>query len=186
MSTAEDVLYVYERNSLYYDKLNNSFIEYSLYDENGEKNILPVFPETIGNPFIKCSFKRKVYIRPGEECSICYDKIMTKTNAWLTPCGHSFHKKCLFMSYEIKRQINPYCSLKCPLCRTNLGLDIKELGYRYRYVFSNQLDNLENFWIRKDFICCDICPAKNFHYIGMKKDCKYCKKFQNGDLLFGL
>ncbi len=190
MSTAEDVLYLYERNTLYYDKLNyklnDSFLEYSIYDTDGEESNLPIFPETIGNPFFKCNFKRKVYIKPGEECSICFDKIMTKKNAYLTACGHSFHKTCLFTTYEIKRQTNPYCSLNCPLCRAKLGLDIKDLAYRYRYIFNNQLDNLENFWIKKDFICCDICPSKNFHYIGMKNNCEDCKKYQDGDLLFGL
>lgn len=186
MSTAEDVLYLYERNSLYYDKSSELFLEYSVYDKNGDESNLPIFPETIGNIFIKCDMKRKVYIKPGEECSICLEKIMTKRNAYLTACGHSFHKNCLFKTYETKRQTNPYCSLLCPLCRAKLGLDIKDLAYRYRYICTNQLDNLENFWLRKNYLCCDICPSKNFHYIGMKKDCNYCKKYQDGDLLFGL
>lgn len=186
MSTAEDVLYLYERNSFHYDKLDESCLGYSLYDLNEEENNLPILPETIGNQFIKCNFKRKVYIKPGEECSICFEKIMTKRNAYLTACGHSFHKKCLFKTYQVKRQTNPYCSLYCPLCRAKLGLDIKDLAYRYRYICTNQLDNLENFWLRNDFMCCDICPNGKNHYIGMKKDCDTCKKYQDGELLFGL
>ena len=184
MTTAEDVLYLYERNSLYYDNPSELLYIYDTYD-NGKPANLPVNPEIIGNSLVKCDFKRKVYIKPGEECPICFEKIITKKNAYLTACGHSFHKKCLFMTYEANRKVNPYCILKCPICRSNLGLDIKDLAYKYRYP-DNQLDTLENFWIRKDFMCCDICPSNKFHYIGMSKICNTCKKYQSGDIMFGI
>jgi hypothetical protein len=183
MTTAEDVLFLYERNNRYYNILEED--NYFEHDENGNEINLPIIPETIGNQYIKCNFKRKVYIKPGEECCICLDKIYTKTNAYLTGCGHSFHKKCLFKSYEVKRKSNPNCTLNCPLCRSNMGLDIKDLAYRYRYVSFNQLDNLENFWIKKDYMNCDICYNRD-HYIGMKKNCNICKKYCDGELLFGL
>jgi hypothetical protein len=173
MSTAEDVWYLYERNNKYYN--------------NEEKYILPIEPETIGNQSNKCNFKRKVYIRPDEECSICLDKINKKSTAYLTGCGHSFHKKCLFNLYEIKRNYNPFCVLKCPICRTNMGLEISELSFKYHINLNNNLDRLENFWIKKDYLCCDICPNRvKIHYIGMNKKCKTCIKYHNGDILFGL
>jgi hypothetical protein len=193
MTTAEDVWYLYEKKNRYEDLIqhnNENIIQYEEenYDYDYDKDLYgcPIIPDTIGNIFNKCNFNRKVYIKPGEECCICLDIISKKTNAYLTGCGHSFHKKCLFKSYEVKRKSNPNCTLNCPLCRAHLGLDIRDLAYRYSPVPDRYLDNLENYWLRNDFMCCDICPNKKNHYIGMKKDCNTCMKYQNGDILFGL
>lgn len=42
----------------------------------------------------------KCYINPQEDCSICLEKICNKSDAYLTNCGHAFHKSCLFKTYE--------------------------------------------------------------------------------------
>lgn len=182
MATAEDVFYLYERNSRhYYDNEND--IEY--YEEN---KINPVRPYTIGNQFVKCSLDRKIYIKPGEACPICFDNIEIKKNAYLTICGHSFHKKCIFDYYEHKRLDNPYSQLRCPLCRFNNGHDLKSLEYRYHInvIKPNYCDDLENFWLNKDYKLLQICSKNKKHFIGMNKNCQNCKKYRNGELIFGI
>lgn len=197
MTTTEDVWFLYEKRNDYADliifnKNECDKTEYDfdpsyiclIYSEIGNES--PIYPEKIGNEFNKCNFKRKVYIKPGEECPICYEAINHKSNAYLTGCGHSFHKTCIFKHYEIRRQFNPNCSLYCPMCRSCLGLEIKDHLYRYRYTYINHLDNLENFWLKKELMYCDICHCNKDHYIGMKKDCDTCKEYIDGKLLFGL
>lgn len=185
MTTAEDVWYLYEKKNTYKDLIKHD--KTTDYIDNFDTDLYesPVNPEKIGNQFNSCNFKRKVYIKPGEECPICLENIVTKSNAYLTGCGHSFHKKCLFKNYEANRKMKANCSLNCPMCRSNLGLEIKECAHRY-LCYDNYLDQLENFWLRNEFMCCDICYNKKDHYIGMKKDCETCKQYINGELLFGL
>ena len=102
-------------------------------------------------------------VEEEENCPICLDPLETKEVKTLDKildengkevCGHSFHKKCLFIAYETKRKTNPYCILHCPLCRSKMGHEIKDVSYRYKLL--NNLDILENFWIKKEFMCCDI------------------------------
>jgi hypothetical protein len=51
------------------------------------------------------------------DCIICMNELSLDTNdpdAWLTPCGHAFHKPCLERWMDIK--------LECPTCRRPLPL----------------------------------------------------------------
>jgi len=176
MSTAEDVFYLYERNLTHYttcSSLNlcpNNYCNECCCSDNS-----CVKPITIGEQNMKCNLNRKCYIRPGEECSICLEPIMKKSEAYLTYCGHSFHKNCIFKSFEQKWD-QKYCStFKCPICRRNLVADIANINIRYNEKWGQfTLDNLEHFWTRKDFILPEYCQNGWDHYQGLNDDCSNC------------
>lgn len=188
MATVEDVLelYVREPTKIYHDCQKKNNIENC---PNCWKGVCYCFSEepiktiTIGNNEVPCNIKRKCYIKPGEECPICMESITNKSNAYLTCCGHSFHKKCIFKSMETFWQHNYAKNFKCPMCRTNLGMDIHAINERYTINDnSGYLDELENFWFKKDFRMAHTCRNNYDHYLGMKKDCSHCRKYVlNGD-----
>jgi len=188
MATAEDVFYLYERNSSYYHNCN----------KQGKINECPdnwqnecychtkqdVLPLTIGNQYVPCSIKRRCYIRPGQECPICLENILRKSEAYISCCGHSYHKHCIFKSMETQWKKKYASNFKCPLCRTNLGTDVEALGVRYTS-FRNSLDNLENFWLSKDLMLAQTCSNNYDHDLGMKKDCYICSRYrEKGELLY--
>lgn len=161
---------------------------FQLYDNNHDtnnkiqQNIL--YKNTIGDITIPFQLKRKCYISCNEECPICYDAIITKQNAYITPCGHSYHKKCLFNYIQKKREANGFTSvLKCPMCRSRLGYP--DIFVRYKNNFydcengeNNLLDKLEDFWITKEYRIPDYCFNGQDHYLGMKNTCLECKYYQ--------
>lgn len=157
----EDVFYLYERNKL-------------IYSNNPESEL--VQPYLLGEIGLPCKFKTKCYIKCGEQCAICLESILNKKNAFLTGCGHAFHRNCLFKSFEIKWMLKPFSSLRCPLCRCGLGFPELDL----KYISNDNLDQLENFWLSKEFIMPTYCSnLKSSHYLGMNKKCckciSYCK-----------
>ena len=170
--TIDDVFYLYERNKTIYNNcklLNKECITYydnicyCFLDEN-------VFPITIGEQTINCMLNRKCYIKIGEECPICLEKIIYKTNAYLTGCGHAYHRLCLFKVFETQWKQKPYSTFKCCICRCYLGCP--DLFERYNKN-GNELDQLENFWLSKDYIMGIFC-GRNKHYLGMNNKCKKC------------
>jgi len=191
MTTLEDVFSLYERNaaSVYHDCAQLNKLETCPIKWEGKclcQFKVPVFPKTIGNPEIPCNIKRRCYVKPGHECPVCFEPILTKTTAYLTCCGHAFHKKCIFEMVESKwLQLYP-CTIHCPLCRTYLGSEIYEMTKRYN-IFDqdkpmNYLDRLEEFWIGKDFELVVPCSNGFDHAAGMKKGCSQCKKYiQTGE-----
>ena len=188
MATAEDVFYLYERNSSYYHSCKQQG-KIDLCPDNWSNECFcytkqEVFPSKIGNQCVPCDIKRKCYIKQGEECPICLEGIFRKKDAYITCCGHSFHKCCIFKSMETQWKRKYASNFKCPLCRTNLGTDIHEIDSRYN-VSGNSLDNLENFWLNKDFMLAQTCGKNYDHEIGMKKDCFICFKYrEKGYLLY--
>lgn len=154
---------------------------YNLYEFHPNQQNNVVIKNKIGNNECRPCFTRKMYIKPFEECPICYTPITKKSDAYLTQCGHAFHKKCIFESYVFKQQYKTCSNFKCPYCRISLGTDIEEINERYDAWNGNELDNLENFWHKKDFIMPHICPNNN-HWYGMNyKECKFCKDYcKNG------
>lgn len=184
-ATAEDVYYLYERNNtVYYNcKLNNKTCPSERYNADCYCHVThePILPIVIGNQSVRCDFKRKVYIKPGEECAICLDPIIQKSTAYLTSCGHSFHKSCAFQAYNSKKN-NRY-TFSCPLCRASLGYP--DFYYRYTANFKyhdkkncNMLDLLEDFWLSKDLISIEPCKNGYNHDLGMKNGCKRCIKYR--------
>lgn len=197
MATAEDVFYLFERNSrVYHDcKFKNKLNEC-------ENNFLNeccchlkqyVKPFTIGDQCSPCNLKIKCYIKPGEECPICYEPIMTKHSAFITNCGHHYHKKCIHKYMETKWLSSGYISVaRCPMCRCSLGHT--EIMERYRSSYfdtydndTNGLDRLEDFWITKDCRLPFFCGNGYDHYLGNNNICAACKAFrENGELLYGI
>lgn len=197
MSTAEDVFYLYERNSRYYYNCsqNDNINTYSdcLNNECYCHLKQDVFPFTIGDQFVPCRIKVRCYIRPGDACPICCDPILTKSSAFITDCGHHYHKKCLFKYMETKWISNKYLtSIKCPMCRCSLGHP--ELIQRYRssyfsinYKNDNEIDKLEDFWISCEYKLPSFCSDGYDHYLGMNKNCFCCKEYrEKGDIIYGL
>ena len=188
MATTEDVfpLFIREPNRNYYDcsknpgsHCNNSW--------NGKcfcyHTECPIQPITIGITEVPSNINRKCYVKPNDECPICMETIINKSNAYLTRCGHSFHKKCIFKSMETRWANNSknYC---CPMCRTKLGLDIHQLNVRYQINDNTTcLDELENFWLNKEFYMPHMCRNQSNHYLGTDKNCESCNKYiTTGDL----
>jgi len=168
MSTAEDV--------------------FGLYDQDRRlANNDAVIPFAIGDPYVSCEFRVKCYIKAGEECPICYEPIMTKYTAYLTNCGHAFHKQCLFAYMEARWSTAPYLSsLQCPLCRCALGHPV--LLQRYKSSYFNgigcedhTLDKLEDFWLSHQYTLPVHCSNDYDHYIGLNRHCATCIAFrENG------
>jgi hypothetical protein len=180
MTTSEDVFKLYDRNK---NKEYNDCIKLCKPCPNLFSNVCycdsldPVLPTTIGEQDIPCRLKVKIYIKPGEECSICLESINHKSNAHLTTCGHSFHKTCIFKVFEskwIEKRKTP-CSLNCPMCRKRIYEPEFE---KYSFYSNNTLDQLENFWITKNFQTPKFCFGKN-HFIGMKPQCNKCREYIN-------
>lgn len=139
----------------------------------------PLNPIEIGDVEVKCDLKRKCYIKAGDECPICMDPIFNKSNAYLTWCGHSFHKSCIFHYMETKWVTKYASNTHCPMCRKSLGMGLHAMNERYAidYLKPNYLDILENFWLTKDYTVAHVCRNRYDHYLGMKKNCKLCRKF---------
>ncbi len=213
--TLDDIFYVHERNRLFY------------YDCNKQKNIdkcpskkllgkcictqnCPVNPNVICEEYdicLKCNphshnISKKMYIKMGEECPICFEGIYFRKNAFLTPCGHVFHKTCLHNSH-ISNLISKIkiCeeSLACPICRFNIPTEhfynpIKYFIYKKRIEeidttnnaeiikninFVITLDNLlENLEYNYPALC--IFSNNKRHFLGMNKNCAVCLKFHEG------
>lgn len=190
MATAEDVFYLYERNSLYYHDCNSKNNMNPNYYSNSDcccnlrKEVLPF---TIGDQTTPCNFKVKCYIKPGDECPICYEPILMKSSAFITSCGHHFHKKCIFKYMETKWEISSYISsVKCPMCRSSLGHPDFVQRYRssyftYNYDDEDHLDKLEDFWISKNYKIPVYCNNKYNHYLGFNKSCLICKIYLETD-----
>lgn len=196
MSTLEDVFYLYERNSRYYHDCNlkNCIEECDDCWSNDDCYChlkQEVKPFTIGDQFAPCNLKVKCYIKPGQECPICYEQILTKNTAFITNCGHAFHKKCLFKCMETKWLSGGYLSTtRCPLCRCSLGHPDMEQRYRssyfsYNFENDNELDKLEDFWITKDYRLPTFCSNGYKHYLGINNGCHICKSYRKkGELLY--
>lgn len=178
-STAEDVFYLYERQP--------------------EGLLLPF---TIGDKRIPCSFKRKCYIKQGDECPICFDAIQTKRSAYITACGHSFHKACLSRYMESKWLSTKYTSnARCPMCRSNLGhpefiqrYQASYFSFEEEHVSDSRetksakgLDRLEDFWISCDCKIPSFCSHGYDHFLGIDKHCFLCLSYrEKGDVLYEL
>ena len=184
-SDSENVFWLYERNK---NEEYNNCIKLCKPCPNLFGNDCccdsddPVLPLTIGEQTTKCRFKVKTYIKFGEECPICFDPIKHKSNAYLTGCGHAFHRKCLFNTIQAKWETKPFSTIKCPMCRAALGYPEMFERYVYSYERDNFLDRLEDFWLSKEFRMPEFCSTGK-HYLGMKNNCHRCLDYRNtGDV----
>lgn len=149
-----------------------------------ENNILKTQIEILKNKK-KTLYKflnNKNYIKFGEECSICYEKIFSKNNCILTTCHHAFHKTCLTKNICFNYLNNEYNCYNCPICRNKIKDDIMYNIHKYRTVSSDYFDddylyNLDNFWIDFENILpekCDDCDK----YLGTNKYCGVCIEYR--------
>lgn len=125
------------------------------------------------------NFHVKFYIRPLQECSICLEPILTKSTAFLTPCGHGFHRKCIHTATKLK-WLSRNCDVPCPLCR---NYNIYEYNVDKYCIWNkkiNEMDKLENFWETFEMQLAQPCSSDGTHYIGLKKDCERCVKYRKG------
>jgi len=175
MSTVEDVFHLYENHN------------------NKDKIILPlnIGEQDIGKQNIQFYLKYKCYIKPGDICPICLDEIYTKSSAFLTNCGHHFHKKCLFNYMKKKWESNNYAvSCRCPNCRRRIGNP--EFYRRYKNSYfdiemdeKNELDKLEDLWLSLEYKLPEFCSNGLNHYLGTNKECSYCVLYRNtGKIIF--
>jgi hypothetical protein len=181
--TVEDVFCINERNRNIYIKCTTKTsckLNCTCY-----YNQL-VIPNAIGRNDFNRKLSNKMYICPNEDiCTICMDNINTKSDAYLSDCGHPFHKKC-FSNYFQHIQIIGNTNLKCPMCRTNLGAPCFYEKYNMYNFDANALDMLEN----ANELCIDmlhICSDENAltkHYLGTNKTCVKCKIYQDKGQLF--
>jgi len=125
----------------------------------------------------KKNFKIKRYLKIGDTCSICFEEIWRRKDAFLTTCGHSFHLKCI-INYDYKNSFDKL-GVFCPLCRNDMG---NYLDFRDRYKYSqNGLDILDDFEKNIDIKLPQICYNYdegffNKHFYGNRyKDCSYCR-----------
>ena len=193
-STDIDVFWLYERNKKVYDFC--TWANRKCPSIEGEcycHLIVAVLPLTIGDQFTHCNMRVKCYINPQEDCSICLEKICKKSDAYLTNCGHSFHKSCLFKTYENgrfhhkKSNNNIYYQLNCPLCRKQIFYPDFYCRYPQWSVVKkekNYLDVLEEFWLSKDYTMIQLCyKSNNNHYLGMKNNCHHCINYRNDGMI---
>lgn len=180
MATAEDVFYLFEHNKQKYDE----FIDEIDFDHKYFDAI--ILPDLIGNQYVKCNLKTKCYIKPKETCSICLGSIMTKNTAFITECGHAFHRHCIYNVMLHKWNNTRYTScVKCPLCRSTI--EYPELLRKYRlcnttkhyYNCNKNLDQLEEFWLTFNYKFPNYCMNGWNHYLGCVKTCKTCQKYVN-------
>lgn len=166
MTTLEDIFTPIERNSwIYYafdDYCNDTIIVYPIQigfrDRISKSNYKNEFKT------LKENLSIKHYIKIGEECSICYEEINKKNNAYLTDCGHCFHMNCI-NKWITKTWLNG----RCPICRKDIG----DSDIYQRYNNKRLLDSLEDFWINIDNIIPEMCNDLN-HFKGMNKYCNHC------------
>lgn len=177
MPTLEDIFFLYERNSRYYHDCNHKKCKTICYCYLKQE----VRPFTIGDQNIPCKLKIKCYIIPGDICPICSESIMMKSSAFITDCGHHFHKKCIFKYIEFKWLSTSIFS--CPICRCSLCYPLIVQRYRdsyfsdYRSKNENELDKLEEFWISQEYKLPRLCSSEYKHYLGCDKSCLICKYY---------
>lgn len=176
------VWYVYERNRDYYYNCTNKLTCPNYYNDECMCHYHQiVFPYR----FYECGFPRnkkiefstKMYISFGQTCPICLESILHKKDAWLTPCGHGFHRNCIIDTFEHymnnKNRVRHSNTMPCPICREDLvDCCIGKLTID-RYKGISLLDRLENFWLtidKKLIITCHKCDET----LGFNINCHYC------------
>jgi len=190
MATCEDVFWVYDKyKSMEFHQCKNIDCCPTAFKNKCQCPLeQPVIPRTIGgNDIPSPNYKVKCYINPGQECPICLTPIARKCNAYLTACGHAFHKNCIFKAFETKMNQAYYANYKCPICRQCLGLDIEYIDERYNSK-PGSLDELENFWYKFPNICPVLCnngincDENEYHHLGTDNVCAKCLKYRAGEL----
>lgn len=150
------------------------------------------------------NYNKKLYIKHCDLCTICYEPITNNTNAYLTECGHPFHKTCItrYYNHSYNRKQNGKLfnwRISCPICRNELikctWLETKYTLEPWRLEFCNKSCRNLDYNFYKNFISHDILRCRgckctpgcgNIVGTGHKIGCKACymwKYFSKQDLL---
>lgn len=131
----------------------------------------------IGCSIRKYSLNNKCYINPYTAiCPICLMLINKYNNAYLTECGHAYHKTCIMTALEYSCKSLLHIRLNCSLCRKNLDVISIEESVQM-FDINNVLDEVDNFWLTIQYNMRDICIAStktNRHFYACDKMCKIC------------
>lgn len=183
----------YERNRNYYHTHYNpdTCATYSDFGRCTCRYSQLLSPLIVGNCGFedKPSINRRCYIGFGEQCPICIQPILHKKTAWLTPCGHAFHRKCLLYAFRHYLELDIAYSnvMPCPICRKELtNCCIGEYTTPHYHVpiydLVNELDSLENFWTDIEDKVSVKCP-KCTHILGSNAaGCEKCKRQRKYDI----
>lgn len=132
------------------------------------------------------AFHNKTYVKYDDKCSICVDCIGPAHKAFITECGHIFHRTCLSEYFHFLKLNKHKLCLICPICRANLGSP-EFFGLRYYSDLSTDykgLDLLENYSNPNNFNdMVHICNSNHIrpHYLGINTNCMKCKLYISGN-----
>lgn len=143
---------------------DSDFYIYESYNRKSRKTIIE-------------NLKVKHYIKIGDTCPICYDKINHKRNAFLTDCGHSFHYDCI-IDYDYNNSFEEK-GVYCPMCRSDMGLyyDLKDKFKESKNTLDILQDFEMNYKTKLPKVCYDLFRLKyNKHFFRMNyHNCFYCQ-----------
>ena len=130
------------------------------------------------------SRNNKYYLKYGEECTICLDKIITKTTAYITECGHKYHKKCVLDYMKIEWMSKNYTGLiSCPMCRKSVSDD--HLNDNYYSSDALRILDYVSLDIIPQYKLPQFCSNRYDHYLGLNKKCKCCEYFrEKGEYIY--
>jgi hypothetical protein len=148
------------------------------YSDLGEEKKLEHYSKKLENKVNNISKLEDRIQNLTDECPICMEPILRKSDAYLTSCGHGFHKKCIFHAFQTKMEDNCFALFQCPMCRSKMGDVCIQGKYNVNSNEYNILDELENYWSKKDFTMCILCDNECDHYQGMKSDCELCIRYR--------
>ena len=114
--TIDDVFHVFDKST------NDIMYSFSIKENNNDR---------------KYTFKDKLYIKIMDECPICLESIASKKNAYLTNCGHAFHKTCI---HEL---VFNNVNASCPVCRNIHGIGPVNLFSDDYHRYKNKNDDYE-------------------------------------------
>jgi hypothetical protein len=129
------------------------------------------------------------YINPNSDvCCVCLEGIISKSNAYITNCGHKFHKTCLYDCSNHDDEMNcPYCRCEGAISNS-IGSIIEDFEYPQSFMGSDVIGvsrtvSLLNDWdpsighLLIDSVC-NRCFQRN--RIKYRHKCMKCHEFVYG------
>jgi hypothetical protein len=138
------------------------------------------------------NFTKVPYIKFGELCSICFEPITNRKNAYYTECEHIMHKTCITAYYNSTYNKREYghsynWNISCPICRTDLQkcVWLEKRGLTNPFLKNSLNSNLDYDMYKELFsedmlecIGCE-CTSGCGNICGSNYDsCKSCKNWR--------
>ena len=147
----------------------------SVFERCNNNEILYSYSITETNTHKQYTLKDKLYIKKFDECPICLEGITSKQNAYLTQCGHAFHKKC--MHQLVFNNVNA----SCPICRNIHGIGPLNLFVDDTHRFVNKKEDYEFCGEFKYPRLCTECFKIEGWNFNQCISCEQCNKFRFGE-----